>query len=227
MKNLLRAITKMPVKPYLVFSSSMAVYADLPQAIRETNLKKPFDIYGKSKLASEKLIRAAARRIGFHYTIFRFANVYGPKSTVPHIIPRIVTQLKKSTLLRLGNTSPRRDFVHVTDVVTALVAALTHQKPHAIYNLGTGVATSIRKLVLTARDVTGLDIVISTVTANTVRHKDRANLQANIAAIKRDLGWQPQVSLADGLREIMTIEGITNRRKLLWNSLTNLILIKR
>ncbi len=227
MQNLLDTVAKMPQKPYLIFSSSMAVYADLPHAIRETHPTKPLDIYGKSKLASEKLLRNAHRTSGINYTIFRFSNIYGLHSTVPHIIPRIVAQLRNDTVLRLGNTAPKRDFIHVSDIVSGLVAALQHQKPHAVYNLGTGIATSIRKLVALMGEITGQEIVISTVPANTVRRNDRMNLQTNIRAARRDLNWQPKITLTEGLREILITENLVSRRKSLWYSITQLVSTKR
>ncbi len=205
-KNLIEVMSKLPTIPYLVFSSSMAVYSDLGRAIKETDSTEPIDIYGKSKLAAEGLIKEMAQKSGLRYTIFRFANVYGTNPTVPHIIPRIVKQLHQNKKIELGNTAPRRDFIFVSDVVNALALAAQTQKQNATYNLGTGISTSINELVNTILELSQSTIPVVKSSQNLVRATDRQNLQANITRIQNELGWKPRISLETGLKTILAYE---------------------
>ena len=92
-KNLLQAISVNRLKPYIIFSSSAAVYKPKDGPLYESDPVGPIEIYGHSKLESEELIEAFANDYGINYTIVRLFNVYGSGDHNNHIIPAIIRQM--------------------------------------------------------------------------------------------------------------------------------------
>src|SRR5690606_36433472 len=100
-----------------VYASSGAVYRPDPHPHSEAAAAvAPTDIYGFTKLHGEQYVRYLAHRREFAAVIVRLFNVVGPGETNPHLLPEILAQLKAGrSTVRLGNLSPRRDYIHVED----------------------------------------------------------------------------------------------------------------
>jgi UDP-glucose 4-epimerase len=203
--GLLRACSAAGVKHFL-YASSGAIYADSPGALSESSLVGPVDIYGLSKRFGEELCQWHAAASGLKITICRFFNNYGPRETNAHIVPEILTQLKQSRQLALGNTKPRRDYIHTTD--TAKCLRLLAQKPPAtcqIVNVATGEDASVDELIVLLSELLGEPITV-TVDRSRFRQADKLVQRAAIARLRQLTGWQPEISLRDGLRELLKYE---------------------
>lgn len=179
------------------FASSAAVYPPLNGALRE-DLHGPIDIYGKTKLIAEDLVKLHNKKA----IIARLFNVYGPNDTNPHLIPEIVNQIKEGKRkIELGNLTPRRDYIHVDDVCKAIITLLKHDK-EGVYNIGTGVEYSVNGIVEVVNEILGEEIQIVQ-DKRRMRKVEREHLLADITKIQNETGWKPKIKLKDGLKGII------------------------
>lgn len=207
--NVMRAAQKCEGLKGVFFASSAAVYDTSSVSHKETDLPAPSDIYGLSKVLGETVVRHYAAENGLSYVLGRFFNVYGPDETNPHVIPAVLRQVMEGGKIRMGRTDTFRDFIYVADLVQALMKIgdlLSSDKQVAeVYNLASGQECSIARAVEIMGQTAGVNLDIITEERH-VRPADRQHLRADIAKARRELGWAPVVSLAQGLEEIVKAE---------------------
>ncbi|MFH1459868.1 MAG: NAD-dependent epimerase/dehydratase family protein [Candidatus Omnitrophota bacterium] len=150
--NLLRACRVSKRVKKFIFASSMAVYADCtrPKSINEDYKKEPISPYGIAKLAGEKYVLVACAQIGIESTVLRYFNTYGPGQTfTPYVgvITIFINRLldNKSPVI-FGDGKQRRDFVYVGDIVEATYRVLNKKTDRKIFNVGTGIDTSVNQI---------------------------------------------------------------------------------
>ena len=186
----------------IVLASSATVYGDSTGiAKREGDLPMPITTYALTKLADEHLLRMYGPLWGFTHTSLRLFNVYGPRQSPDHPYANVTCKFAHAAANGLpvklyGDGAQSRDFVYVDDVVDALVRALEPTPGH-VYNVGTGVETSIRALLDTVQEVSDTRLVVEHCPPwpNDVR-----SVRADVSALARDLGIRASTPLADGLR---------------------------
>jgi UDP-glucose 4-epimerase len=184
----------------LIYASSAAVYgrvAKLP--IAENDAAMPVSPYGLSKLMTEQYIRLYASLYGLSATSVRPFSVYGPLQTKQVVYNFARDLLRNPAELRvLGNGSELRDFVYVKDVVRALlVVAVRGRTDGGVYNVATGVGTTIGELAELLFELRHLPTRISF--TSMVRPGDQDRLLGDTAALAA-IGGAPICSLVDGLR---------------------------
>jgi len=185
----------------LVFASSSAVYAELPDAPkRETDCPQPISPYAVSKLEGEHLLEAFRETRGLASAALRFFNVFGPRqpadSDYAAAIPIFIERgLRGKPLTVYGDGKQTRDFVYVQDVADALYRAAVGGA-EGVLNVGTGKAID----VLTLADA------IAQLTGGPAEHRfepaRRGDVQSSTAHLDRVaevLGWQSRCSLEEGL----------------------------
>jgi UDP-glucose 4-epimerase len=208
-RNILRLVEHLDFNPFFVFISSAAVYKDSPDILKETDNPKPICIYGRTKLLGEKAVKKSCAKRHIPFTIIRLFNVYGLNDRIPHVIPKIISQIKdRQKNIVLGNLKPKRDFIYVDDVSEALCRILKIKPKNKIYNLGTGKEYSIEnisKLFIKILKNKNLKIVSK---QNLLRKNERSNLRADISKIKKELGWYPKISLNRGIRLLLKEKGL-------------------
>lgn len=159
-----------------------------------------------SDIGAEKLVEGYFSSYGLPVTIARLFNTYGPIQSRKAIIPIIIAQALSMSELLLGNMHTVRDFVYIKDVVQGLMkmAEIPETVGEAI-NLGSGDGISIEDLADRILDLMGKDAeVLFDGTRIRLQDSHIRQLVADIAKANDLLGWQPETSLDDGLRE--TIE---------------------
>jgi UDP-glucose 4-epimerase len=184
----------------VVFSSTGgAIYGDVDAPAAEDAMLRPVSPYGVAKLAGEAYLAGWGRIHGLRSTVLRFANVYGPRQSsaleggvVAIFLERLADG--RETLV-FGDGGQERDFVHVDDVVRALL--LAPQAPGLVLNVGTGVATSVNRLHELCRKVAGRGEPPHHVAP---RRGDARRSVLDVSRAEAKLGWRPEVPLADGLR---------------------------
>jgi UDP-glucose 4-epimerase len=208
--NLLRAMEAAGT-PAMVFSSSAAVYGTPDvDLVDEATATAPESPYGETKLAGEWLIADQGRATGLHHTSLRYFNVVGsvgaPDTSPYNLFPLVFRALEAGAAPKIfGDQYPTpdgtcvRDYVHVSDVAAAHVAAARALSApgsslDAVYNLGSGTGHSVREIMDAMADVTGMPFEP---TIEPARPGDPARIVASGARAARDLGWNPQHSLAD------------------------------
>ena len=202
-RNLLEYCRK--VRPeVLFFASSAAVYPISAEANDENTPVGPTDIYGLTKVVGEDLARLLCRETGVRTIVARLFNVYGANETNPHVIPEIVDQVKSgSREIELGNLSPKRDYVHVQDVVDAIMALLEKsERRFDIFNVGSGRDYSVSEIIEQCKQVIGEELGIRQ-SKNRIRKSERMHLLADITKIQEATGWSPKIGLRDGLQELL------------------------
>jgi len=188
-----------------VFASTAAVYAPNDDAHRITDKIGPMDVYGYTKLSGEHFVTYYSAQRGFPAVIVRLFNVVGPGETNPHILPEIMKQLKRGDrVLKLGNTTPKRDYIYVTDVARGFIAAATKPMPSGVgaipvVNLGSGKSYSVDELVAFMSEVIGDPIKIETDPAR-VRKSDRPHLLADPTELRKYFGWNSETDIKASLR---------------------------
>ena len=185
----------------LFCSSGGALYGrDAPIPSMEDVLPLPESPYGTAKYCAEQYVGLYNRLHGTSHSILRLANVYGPRqdptgeSGVITIFCARLLAGQRPTIY--GDGTQTRDYVYVGDVVAAFLAAAGHGRP-GIWNIGTGAEVSVLDLASMIGDVAGRP-------ADPEFAPFRpGELQRSAIAVeraKRDIGWSPATSLADGIR---------------------------
>lgn len=194
---------KVPV----VYASSAAVYGDNAEMpLSESSELRPLTAYGSDKLGSELHARVASLVHGVPTVGLRFFNVYGPRqdpsSPYSGVISIFIKRLfEDQTLTVFGDGEQTRDFVYVADVVRTLRSAMTNiSSMPSVFNVCTGESTSINKLAKVIISITGMNVSIE---HKKTRKGDIRVSVGNPTRTKQKLGVSAQVSLVDGLRNLI------------------------
>jgi UDP-glucose 4-epimerase len=188
----------------LVFSSTCAVYGDHAAPHHEGLVPRARSPYAAAKLGGEQLCQAFTHVYGLSTVSLRYFNVFGPNQN-PHggyaaAIPLFITALLKGEQLDIfGDGYQSRDFVYVENVVDAnLRACIANKVTGGVFNIGMGGETNLHELLAMLSEIVGR-------TVEPIFRPDRVGdirqSYANIALATDILGYQPTVSLFEGLRE--------------------------
>lgn len=161
--NLLNAAVKLDVKKFLM-PSSAAVYGNLDTLpLNEEMIGNPSSFYGLTKLTTEHYLRIYHEAFGLPYICYRYSNVFGPRQVnggeggVISIFAKAIVQ--GSPIIIYGDGKQTRDFIYVDDVVEANILGMQHQVT-GIYNVSTGISSSVNLLVDEFRNISGKDIEV-------------------------------------------------------------------
>ena len=192
----------------VVFAASSSAYGthDAPQD--ESMTPEPLSPYAATKVEGERLVRALAEGgLGTDAVSLRFFNIYGPRqdpnSAYAGVVARFATRVAAGLPVAIfGDGEQTRDFIHVSDAVRALVAALDAVEPlgGGVVNIGTGRATSVRGLADAVGAVAGRSVAVEfrEARAGEVRHSVAATGRA-----ARMLGFRAETALEAGLATMM------------------------
>ena len=161
--NLLNAAVKLDIKKFLM-PSSAAVYGNLDTLpLNENMIGNPSSFYGLTKLTTEHYLRIYHEAFGLPYVCYRYSNVFGPRQGnggeggVISIFAKAIVQ--DSPIIIYGDGKQTRDFIYVDDVVEANILGMQHQVT-GIYNVSTGISSSVNLLVDEFRNISGKDIEV-------------------------------------------------------------------
>lgn len=190
----------------IVFSSSAGIFGELKTLpIREDHPVEPDSPYGASKLCAEKLCLAYSRLHGIEAICLRYFNVYGVRQRFDaygNVIPIFAQRLIHGEPLTVfGDGEQTRDFINVLDVARANLAAGVNRGVSGAFNLGSGTAITINRLVELMQAVSGLQ---TKMIQGPPRKGDVRDSLADTAAIQRALDWKAKVEFSAGLMEYMT-----------------------
>jgi UDP-glucose 4-epimerase len=184
----------------VVFTSSGgAIYGECERPAAEDDRPRPLSPYAVSKLAGEEYLAAWNRLHGARHVSCRLANVYGPRQLPTlegGVVAIFLDRLRDGRDAEIfGDGSQTRDFVFVGDVVEALLAAATAPGGD-VYNVGTGIATSVEELYRLCARTAGVDLQPRFAPA---RPGDLERSVLDTSRVRSALGWQAGTTLADGL----------------------------
>ena len=181
----------------VVFASSSSVYGAAERyPTPEDTPPSPLSPYGITKLAGEHLTDAYTRAFGLECVVLRYFNAFGPRQRPDMAFTRIVHALAEGTTFELyGDGDQSRGWTYVSDVVDATILAM--ERGRGTYNVGGALEASMNETIVLLERISGRTLSLT-------RHPpvpgDQRRTQADTTRIRGDLGWEPRVSLEDGLR---------------------------
>jgi UDP-glucose 4-epimerase len=208
--NVLNAARKSRTVRRVVYASTDAVYGNpryLP--INEDDLLNPLSPFAVSKLAGENYCKAYYETFGLSTTVVRYANVYGAPIRESRLPAGAADRFLRGALdgkpLQVhGDGEQTRDFVFIDDAVDATLQASCLSKAEGqIYNVGTGIETTINTLLEKVLSAAGSSSPVETVDRLDIDNIRRRVL--NIEKVRREIRWTPRITLEQGLR--ILIEG--------------------
>lgn len=188
-------------KAKMIFFSSYVYGHPQYQPIDENHPIQAFNPYAQTKVICESLCEGYNRDFNVPITIFRPFNIYGSGQNPNFLIPSIIQQAQKGKIT-IKDDRPKRDYIHVEDIVEAVVTAIENASSGLnTYNLGTGVSYSVKEIVdiITNLFNSNIDYVCS----NEFRPNDVMDTIADISKIKMELNWQPRISIQEGLKKMI------------------------
>ncbi|MBN1964513.1 MAG: GDP-mannose 4,6-dehydratase [Anaerolineae bacterium] len=209
--NLLQGSLTLGIRPRMLVVSSAEVYGDVPaeqMPITEEFLLRPTNPYSVSKVAQDMLGLQYHLSHDLPVVRVRPFNHIGPNQRPDFVAPAFAMQVARiergllPPVIQVGNLSARRDFTDVRDVVRAYHVAITRGQPGAVYNVCSGNAHSIQELldILLGYSTVSVEVRIDPAR---LRPVDRPLVVGSAARLHADTGWQPAISVADSLRDVL------------------------
>jgi len=196
-QRLLESLRATPVKR-LVFASSSSVYGDAEMfPTKETALPRPVSPYGMTKLAAEHLTFVYMRNFDIPVTSLRYFTVYGPRQRPDMAFCRFMEALVENEEIEIfGDGEQTREFTYVSDAVDGTVKAASADVVGQIINLGGGSRVTVNRVLDTLEDISQIKAKRQHLPA---APGDPRHTGASINLARERLGWEPRVSLRDGL----------------------------
>jgi GDP-4-dehydro-6-deoxy-D-mannose reductase len=178
---------------------------DMP--LRESAGQRPLTFYGATKAAQEVIALQVARNDGLRVIATRSFHHSGPgqdgRSVLPALVGRaLALRDAGGGTLRIGNTSPVRDYLHVRDVVRAYLALLEHGVPGEAYNVASGVGATVGELAALVVRRVGVDATLA-IDPELVRPVDVPILVGDAAKLRLATGWTPSLSCDDVIDDLI------------------------
>jgi UDP-glucose 4-epimerase len=184
----------------IVYSSASSVYGDTNETMDESHPLNARTMYGASKLAGEYFLRAFHDLYGIDYVILRYMNVYGPRQEGGLVINVLNRIRAGDPPTIMGDGSQSFDFVHVADVAAANLRAMASDVSDAVFNVGGGNEVTVREIVDLLLKATGSELQPD------IRADQQVPMLRRVGSserAKRELGWQPDYELEEGLRDVV------------------------
>jgi nucleoside-diphosphate-sugar epimerase len=187
----------------VVYASSSSVYGPDPKLPRaEEDRPNPISPYAVAKLAGEQYCRAFHHSYGLETVALRYFNIFGPRqkwdSPYAGVLPRFIRALRRGQPVTVyGDGEQSRDFTFVANAVDANLRALVAPVVGGVYNVGAGRQASVNQLLALAAGALGVE---PEVRYEPPRRADVRNSLADLTAARRDLSYEPGVTLEEGLR---------------------------
>jgi nucleoside-diphosphate-sugar epimerase len=185
---------------HFLFASTSETYGNGPLPKREDTPQFPNSPYSVGKLAAEKYLSYMWQACKFPATVLRAFNTYGRRDSSDYLVERMIVQMLRGDVVRLGDPTPARDLLYIEDHVDAYLACLSSPQVSIgeIFNVCTGEKLTVRSLAEKLRDMTGFrgEIIWNTIPP---RPLDIHIMYGDPSKAKSALGWEPRTKLEAGL----------------------------
>lgn len=203
--NLLEEARQNKVEKFVYVSSSHVYGIPKYLPMDEKHPVDPHEPYAASKAAAEMLVNIYALNYGLKTTIIRPFNMYGAGQSEGFIIPSIIKQACEKEIVELGNLTPTRDFLYITDAINGILSIA--ESGDGTYNLGSGTETSIKEVVETIISIINPDKkFVSMQSRRRPEAIDIPRMYADVSKLKK-LGWSHAVGLMEGLMKTIKAAG--------------------
>jgi nucleoside-diphosphate-sugar epimerase len=165
--------------------------------IKESSRIRPSNPYALSKRLAEEACEFYAHTHELAITAIRPFNIYGIGQDNRFIIPSIIRQVLVEKEIKVHDLIPKRDYVYLEDLVSALLATLRQPKGYNVYNVGSGVSISVKEVIDIIQEVANTNKRI--ISDCDVRPNELMDVVADISKAQIDLGWRPHYSFKEGI----------------------------
>lgn len=199
--NLIEAAARVGVE-VLVNTGSSSEYGYKDHAPSERELIEPNSYYALTKSSATMFCQFTARKCGIRMPTLRLYSVYGPYEEPRRLVPALIVKGLESRLPPLASPDTARDYVYVADVLDAylLAATVDNADPGEVFNVGSGIQTTLRDIVDISRRLLRLSDAPEWGTLPD-RAWDTTIWRADSTRIRSQLGWEPRHDLRAGLAE--------------------------
>ena len=213
--NILTAARDLGVEKVVHTSSSEVYGTALYVPIDEKHPLQGQSPYSASKIGADKIAESFFCSFDLPVATIRPFNTYGPRQSARAIIPTIITQAIEQETIKLGSLFPTRDYTYVKDTVNGFIRmAESKSSIGEVINIGSNFEISMGDLAQRISSLLNKDIKIVQDSSRVRPLKSEVKrLWCDNAKAKRLLGWEPQVSLDEGLKE--TIEWVSENKKMI------------
>jgi nucleoside-diphosphate-sugar epimerase len=196
-QRLLEALKETPIER-LVFAGSSSVYGDAEMfPTKESALPRPVSPYGVTKLAAEHMALLYTKNFGLPAVSVRYFTVFGPRQRPDMAFARFMQALVDREAIEVfGDGEQTREFTYVSDAVEGTIKAATADVAGQVFNLGGGSRVTINGVLATLEDISGIKVRRQTLPS---APGDPRHTGASINLARERLGWEPRVSLREGL----------------------------
>lgn len=178
---------------------SQAEYGPQDSALTEETPTRPVTAYGVAKLCAGLLTGKLCELAGVRHVWLRLLATYGPKDDERHLIPTVTRALLRNERPRLTRGEQTWDYLYVEDAAWAVCLAAATPGASGVYNLGSGRAASVRSVIERVRDLIDPRLELGFGELPYAPGQSM-RLEASVERLRRATGWEPQVSLDEGLR---------------------------
>jgi len=199
---LLEACRKIGLKRF-IFGSSSSVYGDSNKVpfSEDDPVARPVSPYAATKAAGELLCHAYHHVHGFDVTCLRFFTVYGPRQRPEMAIHKFARHiLEGKPIPRFGDGSSVRDYTYIDDIIDGVAKAIDRAGGYRIYNLGESAPVPLSRLIELIEKEIG---VAARVESLPDQPGDVRATWADVSRARRDLGYEPCVPIAEGIRRFV------------------------
>jgi len=184
----------------LIFLSTF-VYGNKNTPIDERSELNPQNPYSLSKLLGENICSFYKKVDNLDVIILRPFNIFGKGQNNLFLIPSLISQIKNKNKITVMDIKPKRDYLYIKDLISAIKKSLFYKGNSYIFNIGSGISYSVEEVIEIIQKICRTNLeVIST---NKVRKMELDDTVANINLAKKELNWEPKYSLSNALREIL------------------------
>ncbi len=192
---------------HFIYSSSYIYGPAQYLPVDEKHPRMPFNPYADTKVICEGLCQSYNKYFGVKSSILRPFNIYGIGQKGKLLIPEIVSQIKNAEEIHLKASSPRRDFINVIDVARAFVACLHDESECTFYNVCSGKSYSIKELTdFFVKGAKELGVDLKFTFSEEERKNEVDETVGSYELIHDKLGWEPTISLEEGVKAIVEHE---------------------
>jgi nucleoside-diphosphate-sugar epimerase len=195
--NLYQACQKIGTVKAIINAGSSSEYGSRNEAMREDMVPEPNTEYGLAKVWATLYGEHLRRDKNMPISTLRLFSVYGPYEAPIRLFPAVILSLIDGKLPSLSNPKTARDYIHVDDVVDALIAAT--KKPFGVYNIGTGIQTTLEEAVnMVQKELSDTTSLVWG--GDQGRGFDTQFWKADMALTKKVLDWQHTIDLKQGIK---------------------------
>jgi len=195
--NLANYFLKKKIKRFVQIGSG-GEYGKARSPQKELKTSKPLSVYSKSKYLAAKYLLKIHKKKKFPITIFRLYQVYGPRQDLNRFVPIVINSCIKNITFPCSNGQQYRDFIYVTDVISAILKSFKKEKSNGkIINLGTGKPIKIKNIIFLIRKITKKGN--PQFGKINLRKEENLITYPSISRAKKLLKWRPKINFRLGL----------------------------